>query len=58
MIENRLMDLCNSIYGGTPDEIALNLEMLIRETNDDFDLDKIVDLLPTYKQTAKNNASK
>ena len=57
MIENRLMDLCNSIYGGTPDEIALNLEMLIRETNDDFDLDKIVDLLPAYIQRAKNNVS-
>ena len=58
MLENRLMDLCNSIYGGTPDDIALNLELLIREVDGDFDLDKIVDLLPTYIQRAKNNVSK
>ena len=58
MIENRLMDLCNSIYGGTPDEIALNLELLVAATLDEFDLAEIVGRLPVHLQRAKNNAGK
>lgn len=55
---DRLMDLCNSVYGGSPDEIALNLELLFRDIDDDCDLAEVADLMPLYLQRAKNNASK
>ena len=57
MLENRLMDLCNSIYGGTPDEIALDLTLLLSDLSED-DLGNVVYSAKIYLQRAKNNAAK
>ena len=57
MLENRLMDLCNSIYGGTPDDIALDLTLLLSDLSED-DLGNVVYSAKIHLQLAKNNASK